>query len=295
MELLRRLTFASSRSMLLSFVQIHVDAYMFTLDTGANGLVMRRHSKSTRGRKRRKQKKSIPINARPRHPNRDPPTRKPTLLKHLNIPRLQPRRAQQNPSLDLKRAVQRADLLERLVARRREPIHAIHNDDDGQRRGAHAGNDLADLVGVDAQARKRVRLAEPQVRFRRQVRRVRRRGVAAQQGQQVVVVRGAEQRGVDDGLERVEHVLVDGVAGGGLGALRGCSVEFRCRGCVVGFDHGALRGGHAEGFPEPLFVGEDGPCEELGVEHGFERAIPDVALLGEGLRCAEGVEFGGQA
>jgi hypothetical protein len=148
-------------------------------------------------------------------------------------------------------------LLDRLAAGRREPIHRVHNNDDSEGPGAHARDNLADLIGVDAQPVEGGGLAELDVALGAQIRRVRRRRVAAQEREQVVVVRGAEQRRGDDGLERVEHVLVHGVAGAaalGRGVVvcaRGARDEVGRRrrwglkvGCllVVGFDQVALLG-----------------------------------------------------
>ena len=134
----------------------------------------------------------------------------------------------------------------------------------------------------------------------------------AEESEEVVVVGSTEQRRVDDGLKGVEDVFIDCVAAGGFeGVVRGLLVEGHvvCCGVVLGrlglvvvfcllevnFDDGALRGGHAEGFPEPLFVAEDGPGEDLGVKHGFDGALPDFALLVECLGGAELLDVFGHA
>ena len=93
-----------------------------------------------------------PIRARPlRHSRRDPLTREAQLLENTHIPRAQPSTPQQHSPADLERAVDGADLCRGFRSSRREPVHAVHQHGDGQAGGLHAGEDFAELVGVDAQ------------------------------------------------------------------------------------------------------------------------------------------------
>lgn len=164
-------------------------------------------------------RKDLPINTAPRYANSDPLAAKPVLGKYLEIPRFQPSTPQHNPALELQCFVQCANLLHCLLPCRREPVHAVHDHDDGQRGRTHARDNLADFVGVDAQTVECVGLAELDVALGGEIGGVRCRRVVAQEGEEVVVVLGAEQRGVDDGLEGVEDVFVDSVAGAALQRL----------------------------------------------------------------------------
>lgn len=107
-----------------------------------------------------------PIRARPRrHPGRNPLTRKPLRLKHPHVPRAQTRAAQQDAAAEFESAVDGCDLGRGLWSAGREPVHAVHQDGDGQTCGLHAGEDLAELVGVDAEVVEDRGLGEARVRF----------------------------------------------------------------------------------------------------------------------------------
>lgn len=93
-----------------------------------------------------------PIRARPRrHPSRNPLTTKPMFLKNPHIPRTQPRTPQQHPSPNFESAVDRFDLCRCFRAAGREPVHAIHQDGDGEGFGLHVAEDGFKGVGVDAE------------------------------------------------------------------------------------------------------------------------------------------------
>ena len=65
---------------------------------------------------------------------------------------------------------------------RREPVHAVHQDGDGQAGGLHAGEDLAEFVGVDAQVVEGGGVGEARVRFGGEVGGVAFGGVLAWEG-----------------------------------------------------------------------------------------------------------------
>lgn len=107
-----------------------------------------------------------PIRARPRrHPSRNPFTRESFRLEHPHIPRAQPCTAQQDAAAEFERAVDGSDLGGGFGPAGREPVHAVHQDGDGQAGGLHAGEDLAELVGVDAQVVEGCRGGEARVGF----------------------------------------------------------------------------------------------------------------------------------
>jgi len=114
-----------------------------------------------------------------RDPRRNPLGRKAILLKLLDIPRVQARRADQHPTADLERAVDGPRLRRRLRTTGREPVHRVHEDGDGEGLGLHAGEDFGQLVRVDADVVEGAGLRELGVRFRGQVGGVAAAGVLA--------------------------------------------------------------------------------------------------------------------
>jgi hypothetical protein len=115
----------------------------------------------------------IHINAiRARSPNlstRHPLAHEPILLKCPYIPRSQSRASEQHPSTHLHRSVHRLCLRSSLRTTGRKPVHAVHQYCDGQSFGLHAGEDLGQFVGVDAEVVKGIGGGEASVRFLGQV------------------------------------------------------------------------------------------------------------------------------
>lgn len=154
-----------------TFVQIHVDAYMFTRSVKVT---------LTSIAKRGVHQRSPLTRTRPRrNSRRDPPTAEPVLPERPDVPGIQASRAQEHAAAELEGAVDRLDLRVGFGARRREPIHAVHQHGDREGAGLHTGEDFRELVRVDAQAVEGVGLGELDVRFRREVARVALPGVFA--------------------------------------------------------------------------------------------------------------------
>lgn len=120
-------------------------------------------------------------------------------------------------------------------------------------------------------------------------------GEAPLEADKVVRVVFADQGGLDDGVEGLDHVLPDGgtLAGfqllrgvlerGGGGRLAGQSL----RGDMIRFQHGELVVGHAERGPQELLVADDEVGEQTRHEIWTDFLTPDLALLVKGLGLDE--------
>lgn len=126
-------------------------------------------------------RQNLPINASPWYPHSNSFAAEATFFENSDIPRFQTRATKHNAAFDLQCAVQCPNLLDGLVTRWWKPVHAVHDHDNRQGAGAHARDDFADLICVDAQTVEGGGLAKFDVRLGRKVRRVRGWRVVSQQ------------------------------------------------------------------------------------------------------------------
>ncbi|KIH89559.1 hypothetical protein SPBR_06644 [Sporothrix brasiliensis 5110] len=225
-------------------------------------------------------------------------------LKHGNVPGRAGARAQQDAAAEGEGAVELGNLaggggaaglaagavgLLQGVVLRVEPVHAVHDDGDGQGPGREARNDLLDLVGVDAQAVKGARARQAGVGLRGQVVRVAAARVLAVHADVVVGIVGGHVHGLDHGVERVDHVLPDG-AGPAARLVAGGLVAG-----VVGLDHGQLVLGHAQGGPQEGLLADDEVRQRARQQGRADLGAPDLALLVERLGREHGGDGAAQA
>ena len=107
-----------------------------------------------------------------RDTRRDALAREAVFLKDANVPRVQAGGAEEDATAEPEGAVDGLDLGRGVGAVGRKPIHAVHDDADGERLGLHARKHLGQLVRVDAEVVERSGLGQRGVRPLAEVRRV---------------------------------------------------------------------------------------------------------------------------
>lgn len=127
------------------FMQIHVEAYIFTLATS-----LASHSNA------KPDTPNIPIDATAwRDSSSNSFGAKPVSLKGLDIPRPQTRTSDHTSPTHLQSSIDDSNLLGCIWCLRIEPVHAVHENGNGESLWLHSCHDFAEFVRVDSQSVKR--------------------------------------------------------------------------------------------------------------------------------------------